>query len=319
VEDELDDLDDDELEDADEATGATVHDLFARIRAEGLDEDEVGDEATEPEQAEPGRAESEPTGSEPAASATPDAASGEAASAEAAVATAVTEIGLLLDQRDRALVPIEKQLSRSLRRLASDEQNEVLDQLRRLKRARPDVATVLSDPADTRTRFVDALLADFGAAVEAGSAFWSEVAGSSADTLFDDEDRTRSVLSSQLDEFLAVHRAHLERTFAEADEQGLDASDLGDRIRAAYRDLRSSSLAELAGDLATAGFAHGERVAAGPGTPWRWVVDNGGLPCADGEDNALAGDVACEEPFPTGDITPPAHPGCRCMLLPAHR
>jgi hypothetical protein len=322
--DELDDLDDDDLDDAEDATGATVHDLFARIRAEGLDEDESVDDTEvvdlsdggqeAPDQVVPGlsAAEQVETGSSAAGQA-------EAVPVEAAAAVGVTDIGELLDQRDRALVPIEKQLSRSLRRLASDEQNEVLDQLRRLKRARPDVATVLSDPEATRTRFVDALLADFGAAVEAGSTFWSEVAGSSADTLFDDEDRTRNVLSSQLDEFLAVHRAHLERTFAEADEQGMDASDLGDSIRAAYRDLRSSSLAELAGDLATAGFAHGERVAAGPGTPWRWVVDNGGLPCADGEDNALAGDVACEEPFPTGDITPPAHPGCRCMLLPAHR
>jgi hypothetical protein len=116
-----------------------------------------------------------------------------------------------------------------------------------------------------------------------------------------------------------VHRAHLERTFAEADEAGLDTAELGDRIRASYRDWRSTSLAELAGDLATAGFTQGERDAAGPGTPWIWVVDNGGLPCADGEDNALAGPVPCEEPFPTGDITPPAHSGCRCILVPAHR
>ncbi|MHB1137587.1 MAG: coiled-coil domain-containing protein [Microthrixaceae bacterium] len=310
LDDASDDDDEDDEEDVDEAAGATVHDLFARIRAEGLDDEDVTEEP---------RPEGDAVTAAVDATATATAAAEEPTGAPVSVATAVDEVGELLDRRDRALVPIEKQLSRSLRRLASDEQNEVLDQLRRLKRGRPDVDTVLADVEATRERFVDALLADFGAAVEAGSAFWAEVAGSSADALFDDEDRVRSVLADQLAEFLAVHRAHLERTFAEADEQGLDNAELGDRIRAGYRDWRSGSLGELAGDLATAGFAHGERVAAGPGTPWRWVVDNGGLPCADGEDNALAGVVACEEPFPTGDITPPAHAGCRCILLPAHR
>ncbi len=320
-------VDEDDDLDEDDSTGAPVHDLFARIRAEGLDdEDGAG-----PSDDEAGSGTSDGTAAVRDEAVRDEAVEDEVvvdvtddgAPDEVDVAVASTEgidqVGLLLDQRDRALVPIEKQLSRSLRRLASDEQNEVLDQLRRLKRGRPDAGTILADAEATRARFVDALTEDFDAAVRAGSAFWADVAGSSADALFDDRDLARSVLSDALAEFLAVHRAHLERTFAEADEQDLDTSELGDRIRAAYRDWRSSSLAELAGDLATAGFAHGERLAAGPGTPWRWVVDNGGLPCADGEDNALAGAVACEEPFPTGDITPPAHPGCRCMLLPAHR
>jgi hypothetical protein len=155
--------------------------------------------------------------------------------------------------------------------------------------------------------------------VGAGVEFWSELSASPAAAPAEDDPRTREVLESRVEQFLALHRAHLERAFAEADEADLDTSELGDRVRATYRDWRSGSLADLAGDLATAGFTLGERHAAGTGTPWRWVVDHGGLPCADGEDNALAGDVACGEPFPTGDVTPPAHPGCRCILAPAHR
>jgi hypothetical protein len=45
-----------------------------------------------------------------------------------------------------------------------------------------------------------------------------------------------------------------------------------------------------------------------------WVVDDGGSPCPDAEDNALAGAVAAGEAFPTGHRHPPAHPGCRCVL-----
>jgi hypothetical protein len=47
------------------------------------------------------------------------------------------------------------------------------------------------------------------------------------------------------------------------------------------------------------------------------VVDRAGEPCPDAEDNALAGVVPAGEPFPTGVCQPPAHPGCRCMVLPA--
>ena len=47
------------------------------------------------------------------------------------------------------------------------------------------------------------------------------------------------------------------------------------------------------------------------------VVDDGGVPCPDCDDNSLAGSVPKGEPFPTGDLHPPAHPGCRCIAVPA--
>ena len=37
--------------------------------------------------------------------------------------------------------------------------------------------------------------------------------------------------------------------------------------------------------------------------------------CPDCEDNSLAGAQAKGEPFPTGQLHPPAHPGCRCLLV----
>ena len=44
-----------------------------------------------------------------------------------------------LDRRDDLLGGVEKALSRSLKRLVSDEQNEVLDRLRRLRRGRVEL------------------------------------------------------------------------------------------------------------------------------------------------------------------------------------
>ena len=47
----------------------------------------------------------------------------------------------------------------------------------------------------------------------------------------------------------------------------------------------------------------------------QWLVDDDGH-CPDCDDNALAGPTAKGEPFPTGQLHPPAHPGCRCLLVP---
>jgi hypothetical protein len=312
LEDLADDEDDEDAVDpADDGdgAGATVHDLFARIRAEGIEDDDASP-AGEPG-AVPAAIDLTVGGEDPGGSTAAEAAAGSVAVAEAQVGDR------LFDRRDEVLVPIEKGLARALKRLASDEQNEILDRLRRVKRGRPDPAEILP-PADP-TPFVDALAPEFARAVEAGAEFWSELAGTAAVAAGDDETRVHDELERRVQEFLSLHRAHLERTFAEADEAAADTAELGDRVRASYRDWRSGSLADLAGDLATAGFTLGERRAAGDGTPWCWKVDHGGLPCADGEDNALAGEVACGEPFPTGDVTPPAHPGCRCILTPASR
>ena len=65
-----------------------------------------------------------------------------------------------------------------------------------------------------------------------------------------------------------------------------------------------------------AAFTHGLFDAAPSATGFRWIVDDGGTPCPDAEDNALQGEVAKGDPFPTGDMYPPAHPGCRCLIVP---
>ena len=232
--------------------GATVHDLFARIRAEGLDDDaEAGDLAGE-------HGAVATTAIDLTVAADEDSAAGDLSATPSAAAAPVDAGDLLFDRRDDLLLPVEKSLARALKRLASDEQNEILDRLRRVKRGRPDPAEVL--PSADTAPFVDALAPEFARAVGAGVEFWSELSASPAAAPAEDDPRTREVLESRVEQFLALHRAHLERAFAEADEADLDTSELGDRVRATYRDWRSGSLADLAGDLATAGFTLGERM-----------------------------------------------------------
>lgn len=44
-----------------------------------------------------------------------------------------------------------------------------------------------------------------------------------------------------------------------------------------------------------------------------WVVTD---PCPICEENANAGVIPINKPFPSGDMRPPAHPNCRCALAP---
>lgn len=303
--------------------GATVHDLFERIRAErgggdGGEDEGDGGSTTGPAQ---------PAADDATAAAVTAAAAGvavmEADTAarpdEEPVVVALTEpdpTSRLLDRRDQLLEPAEKGLARTLKRLVSDEQNEVLDRLRRHRKGRVDLAQLLPAGPDVE-RFVDALADEFAGAVAAGTELWAELTGAEAGP--SDDAAVAEVLTARVSELVDRRRAHLQRALDDADEAGLEVAELADPVRAAYREFRSGSVPQLAGDLATAGFAEGARRAAPAGTSWCWVADNGGLPCSDAEDNALAGPVPVGEEFPTGDVVPPAHPGCRCLLAPAPR
>ena len=225
-----------------------------------------------------------------------------------------------LDRRDDLLGGVEKAMTRSLKRLVSDEQNEVLDRLRRIRRGRVELE-VLLPVGDDLGVFAAALHDDFAAAADAGARFWAAESGDDVDSAVAriDADVVEGGLEVRVADLLELRRAHLARALENAESDGVELAEMADHVRAAYREWRTRSVPDLAGDLATAGFALGEQAAAGDGTSWCWMVDNGGLPCSDAEDNALAGPTPCGSAFPTGDIVPPAHPGCRCILVPAPR
>jgi hypothetical protein len=55
-----------------------------------------------------------------------------------------------------------------------------------------------------------------------------------------------------------------------------------------------------------------EQVPAG-----EWVVDPDSNICPACHENEAAGPVPLGDPYPSGDTYPPAHPRCRCAVLPA--
>ena len=304
-EDDLDDEDEDEgaaltvvegTPDDAAAAAATVHDLITRMR----------ESADPPAATEAAPAVVETSG--PDDTAVPEPPAGPVRDDES-----------LRDRRDTLVEPTFKAVAKVLKRTVSDEQNEVLDQLRRVagrgRGARPGADALLGAAEADRTAYLDVLLPEVLPAAVAGAEFWAGLSPSvgSAEV---DLGSVGTVLSGPLSDALAVRRVRVTKVLEAAEVEQLDADELAARLSATYREWRTAALDELAGDLVTAAFAAGTRAAAGTGTLCRWVADHGGLPCADADDNVLADSVPCGAAFPTGDTAPPAHSGCRCLLVP---
>jgi hypothetical protein len=110
-----------------------------------------------------------------------------------------------------------------------------------------------------------------------------------------------------------VERLH-ERLVDAIDGAGDDDTSVTQRLGARYREFKGQELDAIVGDTLAAAWALGVYDAAPKGATLHWVAAVEGQ-CPDCDDNALEPTVKGEA-FPTGQPHPPAHPGCRCLLVP---
>jgi len=211
----------------------------------------------------------------------------------------------LVVQRDEVLDPLVATLARRLKRALQDDQNDILDRLRAKGGWAPGV--LLSEDDHAR-RYVRAVADQLTEAARAGATF----AGGKADEAPGVDD----VAASMASEIVAPLRRRLESAGPSVDEG--DESALVELVGAAFREWKGARTERLAGDQTVFAFARAALAAVPPGTMLRWVVDDDVAECPDCDDNALAGPVASSEDFPTGHAHPPAHAGCRCLLVPAN-
>ena len=126
-----------------------------------------------------------------------------------------------------------------------------------------------------------------------------------------------SKVSRRVDEWIVrVLREQLQQC-VESSDGSRDA--MSSAVRSTYREWKLRRAEAVAGDLARLAYSRGAYLALVDGTKVCWVVDPDGPPCADAEDNALAGSNGLGVRFPTGHTHPVAHPGCRCLIAPAHK
>lgn len=211
--------------------------------------------------------------------------------------------------RDDLLETIEAGLTRALKRVLQDEQNAVLDGLRRLGAS----DAVLPAPAAHLAAYRDASVPWLRQAARAGVGHASESGpGPGADAAHPPIEPQAASLVAEL---VGPLRERLLR--AVADTAGSeDPAVVGESIRAVYRQWRTQRMEDAARHYAVAAFALGAFAATPTDLALQWLVDDDGH-CPDCDDNALAGPTPKGQTFPTGQLHPPAHQGCRCLLVPA--
>jgi DivIVA domain-containing protein len=207
-----------------------------------------------------------------------------------------------LARRDELLGPAASALTRRLKRVMADDQNDILDRLRARRRWDADV---LPSEEDHERRYLEAVRPHLVEAGRAGALF----AGGSPDAVPPVEDLAADLARAIV---APLRRRLLDQPAPEDDTDDASIEHVG----SAFREWKGQRVERVALDHAHAAFSLGELAVTPENEPLRWVVDDDGVPCPDCDDNALAGPLPRGESFPTGQLHPPAHPGCRCLLVP---
>jgi len=235
------------------------------------------------------------------------------ADAEAGAEAAAAPASMFFQRREELTARLESSLARKLKRALQDEQNSLLDKLRNLKGPLTPTS-VLPSAEEQPDRFVDVGRSLLEEAAQAGARLVVELygpqEGAQADLGPDVIDDLAEDLGRVITEPL---RQRLEQVLQASNE---DATEVAEALGPAYREWKTQRIEAAARDQVTGAFSRGAYLAFSSGALLYWTPSSGDAPCPDCEDNALAGAQAKGETWPTGQLHPPAHPGCLCALSP---
>ena len=216
----------------------------------------------------------------------------------------------LLDAREEILAPTATMLFKKVKRLLSDEQNDLLDKVRRSSGSEVVLEKLLDEKEQIDALALASL--DFFEQVRLKVAeLFSENNGIAARrgiskhaVRYSEEFAKEVVLPMRrrIEEALALDST--------AEDQATAAA-----VGAIYRDIRSNRLEPLISQYVNTVFCATIMHESGYES-FVWVTDPQDTPCADCLDNSLAGATIRGEEFPTGHSHPGIHSGCRCLLVP---
>jgi DivIVA domain-containing protein len=218
----------------------------------------------------------------------------------------------LLQKRDEALEPIEAGLTRRLKRALQDDQNDLLDRLRNVRMSQKAAAVVLPSREAHAARFHELSRPFLGEAMNAGVRYTAAMIPGLRAT--DHLSRVDALAERLAEAIVDPLRRRLESVLV--DGEGDDPVILAEAVGAAYREWKTKRVETAAADHVAAAFTQGVYAATPASATLRWLVDDADGPCSDCDDNALSGAQPKGEAYPTGQRYPPAHPGCRCLLVP---
>jgi DivIVA domain-containing protein len=305
--------DDDETESIDDAPHASVDDLFARLREARAQAVVERAQQSDTDASETDASDTDSADLTVSLTIVEDPAVFQASPQAPVVEEAPDDT--LFGQRDASLTPIIVACARKLKRVLADEQNEILHTLRRNEPVRT-IDTMLPWQTEQAARYADAISAELDKAALIGAASIDQGTTKEHKADINRAGATKAAIEALTVTIVAPLRERLERAVAQA---AGDNDELANMVRGLYREWKTQRIDEHLDDVARAAFGRGALAAVVPGTRVCWMVDPNGPACPDAEDNALAGEVAAGQPFPTGHTNAPAHEGCRCMLALAPR
>ena len=198
------------------------------------------------------------------------------------------------ERRDEALTPLIVVSARKLKRVLADEQNAVLDRLRRPEAVRT-IDDVLADPDSQSATYFGAIAAEVLAAAEVGA---DSMGGAMLDVSSlpsGGHGVLAPVEESLREELVAPLRKRLADRIANDDG---DNEAITKSVRAVYREWKTKHIDNHLDDLLRLAHGRGVFAALTPGEPCRWTVDPSGGACSDCDDNSLQGAVAAGERVP---------------------
>ena len=312
------DMDDEDLDDEDDvndpplvivepkarAAVAPADDIFAKLRRSGADSVAKEVASTQVKKAEPKKKTTEKVVGKTAEKVVEKVV-------EKAVEKTVEEIAAPtpFELRDEALAPVIAAMSRRLKRILADEQNEVLDILRG-KLPVKTLDAIVGPKVDHSARLIEALEASLKAAASAGAQSLSEASDKEVQKMV--ATQMAAINEYVIATVVVPLRERLSRSISQASG---DNAELTSLVRLVYREWKNQHVDTQVDNIAQTSFGRGAFAALSPGEKICWKVDPSGPACADAEDNSLAGFVGAGEAFPTGHTHAPAHAGCRCALV----
>jgi hypothetical protein len=237
-------------------------------------------------------------------------AAAEATATPPAAAVDVDPRGL----RDQSLAGVRPGMLRRLKRALQDVQNGVLDQLRQADGVDPDALMPTGDDLEQLTGVAQMFLtAAYRAGVHDGGALVGQEApedAGDAGRVPDDAAAFRDLLANEI-------RASLTPSLRAGIEAGEPEPSLSERVGEVFRDLKGPVIETVVDEHLTRVYGHGLIGV------WReldvdqksWVLgDEPRCPENQCRGNDAEGAVALEADFSSGDLVPPAHPGCTCAI-----
>jgi len=220
--------------------------------------------------------------------------------------------GAVFVKRQEVIDPLVVLLSRKVKRLLADEENSILTYLE-IKKSIVALEKVLPASATHTQQYVEALAEDLMAAAMGGARSLSSSMKADLRKKITNA-AVMSVLSKSIDETMVRPlRGRIQRCVEQSNGSREEMSNL---VRSVYREWKMQRVETTIPDLARLAYSRGAYLVLDPDTPVCWMVDPDGPACADAEDNALAGATPLGTQFPTGDLHPIAHGGCRCLVTP---